>query len=102
MAKVRFDGQTVDCCPVRRVTGTDDWIMQSAQHTSRLTPGTLFRVTQDEIISMAEVEIAVPGSDMGFGQMESAMAKEREKLPTPAQVIRDNPSIAHDAPNKVG
>lgn len=102
MAIVKFDGQQVQCKPVRQVNGSTDWIMSSLQHTARLTYGTYFRVTADEIVKIDEHEVGVPGSRMGMAELEAAMAAERETLPTPAQVIRDNPPIAHDAPNKVG
>lgn len=100
MAKVKFDGQVVDCSKVRRVDGSDDWIMSSRQHAMRLSPGSHFRVTQDEIISMIdEIEgDAVP--DAGLRDVEAAMARERETLPSVRQVIAEGRPIAHDAPNK--
>lgn len=98
MAIVRFDGERVRADPVRK-TGTG-WIMNSLQHASRLTVGTEFSVPDDDVISMgpSEQPVTIGRPDHGLAVLEAAMAKERETLPTPAQVIRDNAPIAHDAP----
>lgn len=100
-AKVRFDGAIIDCSPVRRVNGTDDWIVSSWQHAARLAPGTHFRVTASEIVSLDEFEVGVPGIEMGFSDVQTAMAKEREALPNLNRIIAENPPIAHDAPGKI-
>ena len=86
--------------------------MKSAQHTARLAVGTEFFVLDDEVISMGPIE--QPGMIVSLSKdssefeayasqqdLEAAMAAERETLPSVAQVIRDNPPIAHDAPGKV-
>lgn len=99
MAIVRFDGERVRADPIRKVEAKG-WIMKSLQHASRLTVGTEFSVPDDDVISMgpSEQPVTIGRPDHGLAVLESAMAKERETLPTPAQVIRDNAPIAHDAP----
>lgn len=97
MAIVRFDEERVRADPIRKQG--NGWLMKSLQHAGRLSVGTEFFVFDDDIITMVDT---VGRPDHGRATLEAAMAAERETLPTPAQVIRDNPPIAHDAPNKVG
>lgn len=95
MAIVRFDGERVRCTPVRQEGSC--WAMKSLQHAGRLIPGTEFFILDGEVISMGPEEQSI-AIDHSLANLEAAMAKERETLPTPAQIIRDNPTIAHDAP----
>lgn len=103
MAIVRFDGERVRADPIRKVDAKG-WLMKSLQHACRLTVGTEFFVADDDIISMGPIiaQATIGRPDHGLATLEAALLKERETLPTPAQVIRGNPPIAHDAPNKVG
>lgn len=98
MAIVRFDGERVRADPIRK-QGTG-WLMKSLQHASRLTQGTEFFVLDDDVVTMIQPGELESALNSGF-DLEAAMAAERETLPTPSQVIRDNPPIAHDAPGKV-
>lgn len=100
MAIVRFDGERVRAEPIRK-QGTG-WIMRSLQYAARLVPGTEFFVFADDVITMTPPDDGRPGAVADSrSNIDAAMAKERETLPTPAEVIKGNPPIAHDAPGKV-
>jgi hypothetical protein len=101
MAIVRFDGQRVRCTIVKQ-DKDGNWLCVSRQHAPRLSIGTQFSVTEGDIIEKNPA-IEQPGElvDASPAKLEADMAAEREKLPSPQQVIKDNPPVAHDAPGKV-
>jgi len=86
MARVRIFGTELTATPLREAHG--GWYMRAEQHTSRTAVGTEFFVRRSEIVSMdGETVIKFGNPDASRGELEAAMAAERETLPKPAELI---------------
>jgi hypothetical protein len=108
MATVKMFGSTFQADLLEHAgTAADGAALYNAiarTHTGRTAPGTPITVRSDEIVKAAPAEIPQPGqvispavssvtsADTGASQaqLEGAMAKERETLPSPASLIAEH------------
>lgn len=91
MARIKVGGFVINADPVKQTPG-GDYLMRSRDHSGRTSPGTMVLVKASEIIEMAAAEApadeSAPLNSAGsLSELETAMAAEREKLPTPASLI---------------
>lgn len=83
MAKVQWGGHTFNAEPIEDL-GNGKWSMRALQSGPRTAKGTIITVAQNEIVEMASAETPPPYD------LELAMAKERETLPTFAEIHARN------------
>jgi hypothetical protein len=84
MALIRAFGQTFLADLVKDL-GNGKWQAIARADTGRTAPGTTLIVSQSEIVD-AHMD-APPSSSDGPSDLEAAMAKERETLPSPESLI---------------
>ena len=99
MATIRLHGTTITAEPKEQLPN-GDWLMEAKHHGPRCAPGTTVRVTQSEIIEMAAAE---QPADSGMGELEKAMAEERETLPSVQELLaaaKDKQEIDHGQEEK--
>lgn len=85
MARVRLFGQEFNADLVKD-NGDGTWQAISREHTGRSAPGTTITVSQSEIVEAAAAELP-PSPAASQSALDAAMAKERETLPSPADLI---------------
>jgi hypothetical protein len=89
MALVRAMGSTFNAKPIRQLDdGSGDWVMEALEHGTRFVPGTQVRVSQREIVQM---DAPAPTASATPADIQAAMDKERETLPSVAQLIAKAP-----------
>lgn len=88
MARVRWFGTEFTATPVEQLPN-GDWRMMAREHTGRTAPGTIVVVKQTEIVpGTMSADDAAPDPAAGLAALDAAMAKEREALPSPAELIK--------------
>lgn len=85
MAKVQWQGSVFCAKPLRRLPN-GDWVMEAQEHGNRFCPGTMIRVTEREILDMADSE--VPNTAKSMNELIAALEVERKTLPTIDELLR--------------
>ena len=85
MATIRWHGTEYVGEPVR-LLDNGDWVFKMHQHGPRWAAGAEIQVKQSEIVEMAAAETPIV-RDAGLAELDAAMAKDRETLPTVQDLI---------------
>jgi len=97
MARVRAFGTEFAADLIENL-GNGTWRARARTDTGRTAPGTVITVKQSEILEAAAAEMPIggapppeltttPSTSISLNDLETAMAKERETLPSPADLI---------------
>jgi hypothetical protein len=87
MATVSWHGSTFAAEPIEKLAN-GNWKMKARAHGPRFSLGTIIEVRPNEVVTMDEAETP-PDPKAGLAALETAMAAERDTLPSVASLLAD-------------